>query len=123
MGFAVNNSSLRLINTRLLNAWPNADANVHLKVYDSELVDPRNQGFGTDRPTYEIYDSTISLTAVTNGGWMYLENVNVVQYLQVNGAASTIWGYNVQRAGGGSPQVSQEAGGRYIQLSKPGIPW
>jgi hypothetical protein len=118
-----NGSSLRLINTRLLNAWPNASASVHLKVYDSELVDPRNQGFGTDRPTYEIYNSTITLAAVTNGGWMYLENVSVVQDLQVNGAASTIWGYNVQRSGGGSPQVSQESGGRFIQLSQPGIPW
>jgi hypothetical protein len=118
-----NDSSLRMVNTRLMNAWPNANANVHLKVYDSELVDPRNQGFGTDRPTFEIYNSTITLAAATNGGWIYLENVTVVQDLEANGAGSTIWGYNVQRPGGGLPTMSLVTGGRYVQLTGPGVPW
>ena len=114
------NSSLTVINSRLMNAFPFTNGNVHLRVYTSYLVDTRNYGGGA---TYEVYNSSIGLLSATAGGRMYVENSTLQQDIQVNGSGSTIYTYGLRTTSGSAPVVYQESGGKYVVLTLPGPPW
>jgi hypothetical protein len=119
-----NNSSLRLRNTRLLNAWPNIFGAVHLKVFSSNLVDVRNYGSGgSAKPSYEIYNSSAQLFSATNGGLMYIENSTLTDDIQVNGQGSAIYSFGLRKKDGTQLHVSQENGGKYVVLPVAGPPW
>jgi len=116
-----NNSSLTLINSTLERAWPVIWGNVHLRIYDSNLIDPRNFG---GAGTIEIYNSTIDHVAAYLGGKIYLENVRIRYDIEVKDANSMIYGYGISpREPGGSIEIIEVDGGRYIELDSPGPPW
>lgn len=114
------NASLTIKNSRIMRAWPFTNGNVHLKVYNSYLVDTRNYGNGA---TYEVYDSNIELLSATSGGRMYIENSTLRQDIEVNGPGSTIYSYGLRTASSSPPAVYQESGGKYLVLALPGPPW
>jgi len=116
-----NNSSLTVKNSLLLRAWPVTYGYIHLKVYDSNLVDPRNYG---PPATYEIYDSTIDHVAAYGGGLIYVENSKIRYDVEVNGSNSIVYGYGISaRDPGTNFAIMKESGGRYIELKSPGVPW
>ena len=115
-----NNSSLTIINSKLIDAWPSCMGNVHLKVDNSNLVDPRN--FSAPA-TYEIYNSTIDHVAAYDGGQVYLENVLLKHDIEVKGDNSYIYGYNVIKSSSEEYKIIESNGGSYIELNVPGIPW
>ena len=116
-----NNSSLTIKNSLLLRTWPITWGYIHLKVYNSNLVDPRNLGAPA---TYEIYDSTIDHVAAYDGGLFYVENSKIRYDVEVNGSNSIVYGYGISaRDPGTSIATMQESGGKYIELKSPGVPW
>lgn len=116
-----NNSSLSVKNSLLLRAWPVTYGYIHLRVYDSNLVDPRNYGAPA---TYEIYNSTIEHVAAYAGGLIYVENSKIRYDVEVNGSNSIVYGYgNSARDPGTNIAIMQESGGRYIELKSPGVAW
>lgn len=111
-----NNSSLTVKNSLLQRAWPGTYGYVHLKIFDSDLVDPGNYG----RPaTMEIYNSTMDIVAAYQGGRVYVENSPIKEAIQVYDPYSTIYGFGVT----GTYQLMEADGGTYITLDKPGPPW
>jgi hypothetical protein len=115
------NSSLTIKNSVLQTAWPCSYGYVHLKVYDSNLFDPRNWG---PPSTYEIYRSSIHFVAAYNGGLIYLENSKVQSGIEINGAGSIVYGYGVSATNPGSNySIMQESGGKYVELQSAGPPW
>jgi hypothetical protein len=116
-----NNSSLTIKNSLLLRAWPVTYGYIHLKVYNSNLVDPRNY---SSPATYEIYNSTIDHVAAYAGGLVYVENSKIRYDVEVNGSNSIVYGYGITaRDPGTNIAIMQESGGRYIELKSPGVPW
>ena len=116
-----NNSSLTVENSLLLRAWPVTYGYIHLKVYDSNLVDPRNYAAPA---TYEIYNSTIDHVAAYAGGLVYVEDLKIRFDVEVNGSNSIVYGYGISaRDPGTNFAVMQESGGRYIELKSPVVPW
>jgi hypothetical protein len=116
-----NNSSLTIKNSLLLRAWPVTYGYIHLKVYNSNLVDPRNYSAPA---TYEIYDSTIDHLAAYAGGLIYVENSKIRYDVEVNGSNSIVYSYGITaRDPGTNIAIMQESGGKYIELKSPGVPW
>ncbi|HDZ09996.1 hypothetical protein [Pseudohongiella sp.] len=120
-----NNSSLTVINSKVQRAWPNPYGNVTLRVYDSNLVDPRNFGNPGGSPTtFEVYNSRVENLAAYQGGRVYAENVKIGTDIEVKDNGTRVYGYNVARSEGTGPvTVIQAGGGLYIELSEPGAPW
>ncbi len=95
--------------------------NVRLRVYDSNLVDPR---VTIEPATMEIYNSTIDHMAAYNGGRVYLENTRIRYDIEVKDANSVIYVYNVSpRDTDREIEIIEVDGGRYIELESPGPPW
>lgn len=119
-----NNSSLRLVNTRLLDSWPNIYGAVRMKLYDSYTIDLRNFGSGAaQKPTMEVYNSYVENLSVTNGGETYIEN-SVLKYdVQVNGTGSKVYSFGLRTLDGSPVRFTEESGGRYIVLDAAGPPW
>lgn len=116
-----NNSSLTVKNSLLQRAWPVTYGYIHLKVYNSNLVDPRNYGAPA---TYEIYNSTIDHVAAYNGGLVYVENSKIRFDVEVNGSNSIVYGYGISaRNPGTNFAIMKESGGMYIELKSPRVPW
>lgn len=116
-----NNSSLTVRNSLLQRAWPVIWGQVRLKIFDSNLVDPRNYG---GPATIEIYDSTIDHVAAYRGGRVYIENSRIRYDIEVKDPDSTIYGYGISRRdGNGNIEIVEVDGGVYIQLESPGPPW
>jgi hypothetical protein len=114
------NSSLRLKNTNFLNAGLYSYGNVNLKVYDSRLADPQiYSGPGVQ----EIYNSTVINSFALNGGKVYLENVKVEREVQVDGATSEMYGFNVTSLTATPFKIFQTNGGKYTTLTSAGAPW
>jgi len=111
-----NNSSLTVTNSLLQRAWPVAWGWVHLKVYDSFLVDVRN--FGAPA-TMELYDSSIDIVAAYKGGLVYVENSPIELAIEVKDPNSVIYGYEVN----GPYELLESDGGTYVELELPGPPW
>ena len=117
-----NNSSLTVISSALLRAWPVTWGNVRLRVYDSNLVDPRNYGGST--ASMEIYNSTIDHMAAYDGGRVYLENTRIRYDIEVKDANSVIYGFDVSpREPDREIEIFEVDGGSYIELDSPGPPW
>jgi len=114
-------SSMTVKNSVLQTAWPNIGGYVHLKVYDSNMFDPRNWGAPA---TFEIYRSSMFFVAAYSGGLIYLENSKVQSGIEINGAGSIVYGYGVSATNPGSNySIMQESGGKYVELQSPGPPW
>ena len=114
------NASLTLINSHLLQAYPQITGNIHLRVYDSNLIDPRARGSSA---ILEIYDSDLENVAAYEGATVYLENVRIMHDLEVSGTHSVIYGYRVKPwQSGWQFDVIEEGGGQYIELMLPGLP-
>lgn len=108
------NSSLTIRDSLLQRAWPIVWGNVHLRITDSNLVDPRNYG---GPATIEISDSSIDHVASYAGGVIYLENVRIRYDIEVKGADSVVYGYQVaQRYDDWNMEIIQVEGGAYIEL-------
>jgi hypothetical protein len=117
-----NNSSLAVVNSVLLGAWPVVWGNIHLRIYDSNLVDPRNYGGPT--AVMEIYDSTVQNIAAYQGGKIYLENTCLRDDIEVKDANTVIYGYGISPCDAGQEiEIIEVDGGRYIELDIPGPPW
>jgi len=116
-----NNSSLTVKNSLVQRFWPVTWGKVHLKVYDSNLIDPRNLG---GPATFEIYDSTIDQIAAYQGGRVYLENCKLRYDIEVKDEGSVIYSYGLS---GRDEEIDNEIievdGGVYIELESPGPPW
>jgi hypothetical protein len=116
-----NNSSLTVKNSLLQRVWPVTWGQVHLKIYDSNLVDPRNFG---GPATMEIYDSTIDFIAAYQGGRVYIENSMIRYDIEVKDPGSTIYSYGVSRRDEDIDNRTIEVnGGVYTELESPGPPW
>lgn len=116
-----NNSSLTVKNSLFQRAWPVTWGQVHLKIYNSNLVDPRNYG---GPATLEIYDSTIDHIAAYQGGKVYVENSRIRYDIEVKDPDSTIHGYRIsKRDGSGDIEIIEVDGGVYIKLESPGPSW
>ena len=114
-------SSLTLINSRIQKAWPYSMGNIHLRIFNSNLIDPR--AFQNPAIT-EIYDSTLENVAAYDGARIYLENVRIIHDLEVIGANSVIYGYGVSPWEiGWEFEIMKVDGGQYIELDSPGPPW
>jgi hypothetical protein len=87
-----------------------------LKVYDSNLADPRNLG---GPATFEIYDSTLNIIATYKGGQVYVENSSISEAIEVKDANSVIFGYNIS----GDYELLESDGGVFESLDSPGPPW
>jgi hypothetical protein len=111
-----NNSSLQIKNSLLMRAWPLTRGYVHLKIFDSSLVDPRN--FGAPA-TFEIYDSTIDIIAAYKGGRVYIENSQIKNAIEVKDLNSAIYGFGAT----GTYELLESDGGVYIKLDESGPPW
>lgn len=111
-----NNSSLTVINSRLQEAWPVIHGYIHLKIYDSNLADPRNY---EGPATMEIYNSTIGIIAAYNGGLVYIENSSIKDAIEVKDSRSIIYGFGIS----GPYSLIESDGGTYIDLEEPGVPW
>lgn len=115
------NSSLTLQNSRILTAWPALEDDVDLTVENSYLVDARTYGRNASKVgLYTIKNSTAEAPMALSGGQMYLENVQIVKTLNVNGQDSLIQGYNVTSFDLSTPYTLNESdGGRYQPLTQP----
>jgi hypothetical protein len=111
-----NNSSLTVKDSLLQRAWPVTWGWVHLKVYDSFLVDVRNYG---GPATMELYDSTIDIVAAYRGGQVYVENSRIKEAVEVKDRDSVIYTFDVS----GDFDLIESDGGRYVELDGPGPPW
>jgi hypothetical protein len=109
------NSSLTVINSRLQRAWPCTWGYVHLKIFNSGLVDPVNNG----PSTMEIFNSSIDIIYANNGGRVYLENSWIMKAIEVRELNSVIYGFGVT----GAYELLESGGGTYIPLDQPGPPW
>ena len=115
------NSSLTVINSKLQRAWPVCWGNVHLKVYHSNLVDPRVFG---GPATFEIYDCTIDHIAAYSQAKVYLENSRIRYDIEVKDTDTFIYGYKVSRRDTDRRvKVIEVDGGQYIELDSSGVPW
>ncbi len=110
-----NNSSLTLINSVFTAVWPGPSGYVHLKVYDSNLIDP---GTRTQTATLEIYDSTIDVVQAYDGSSIYVEDCLIRQEIYILGFGSRVYGYGVT----GRYVVNAYDGGNYIELDEPKLP-
>jgi hypothetical protein len=110
-----NNSSLTLKNSLLQSAWVVTWGHIRLKIFDSLLIDPIDNG----PATMEIYNSTIEIVAAYKGGRVYVENSPITKAIQVQDPQSTIYGFGVT----GTPELLESDGGTYIELDEPGAPW
>jgi len=111
-----NNSSLTVVNSLLHEAWPVVRGYVHLKIYDSNLADPRNY----EAPaTMEIYRSSVGIIGAYNGGQVYLEDSPVQDAIEVKDPQSVIYGFGVS----GPYELFESDGGTYMELEQPGPPW
>ncbi len=116
-----NNSSLTVRRSVLERAWPVIWGQVRLKIFDSNLVDPRNYG---GPATMEIYDSTIDHIAAYRGGKVYIQNSGIRYDIEVKDLNSTIHSFGIyKRDGNGSIEIIEVDGGAYIELESPGPPW
>jgi len=116
-----NNSSLTVRNSVLERAWPVTWGQVHLKIFASNLVDPRNYG---GPATMEIYDSTIDHVAAYQEGKVYIENSKIRYDIEVKDSNSTIHGFGISKRDDNRPiEVIEVDGGVYIELELPGPPW
>lgn len=114
------NASLTLINSHLLRAYPQITGNIHLRVYDSNLIDPRARG---NSAILEIYNSNLENVAAYEGAKVYLENVRIMHDLESSGADTVIYVYGVMPwESGWKFEIIEVGGGRYIELDKPGLP-
>jgi hypothetical protein len=111
-----NNSSLTIKNSLLERAWPVTWGYIHLKVFDSFLVDIRNYG---GPATMEVYDSTVDIAAAYQGGRIYLENSPVREAIEVKDAYSLIYGFGISDG----YNILESDGGRFILLEEAGAPW
>jgi len=132
-----NNSSLTLIKTKLISAWPNIYGYGTLKVYKSFLNDMFNHGGSCDDPPkLEIYNSTLFFAKAKKCSRIYLHNVKVSASTDETGAEKTsgmgifpsdnsiIYGYKVRSAKpSGKFEITKTNGGKYIKLTSPGPPW
>jgi len=115
-----NNSSLHIINSTLLKAWPVTWGQVHLIVKNSNLADPRIfSGSGT----YEIYNSTIDHFAAYSGTKAYLENCRIRNDIEIKDYNTIVYGFNVTKIDNNDFSIMELNGGRYQVLNSPGIPW
>ncbi len=89
---------------------------IHLKIYDSNLADPRNY---EGPATMEIYNSTIGIIAAYNGGLVYIENSSIKDAIEVKDSRSIIYGFGIS----GPYSLIESDGGTYIDLEEPGVPW
>ena len=113
-----NNSSLTVMDSLLQRAWPVTWGYINLKIFDSNLVDPRNFG---GPATMEIYDSTIDHVAAYRGGKVYIENSQIRYDIEVKDADSTIHTYGVsKRDDSGQIEIIEVDGGVYLELESPG---
>ena len=111
-----NDSSLTVKNSLLQKAWPGIYGDVHLKIFHSNLADPRN--FGAPA-TMEIYDSTMDIVAAYLGGRVYVENSPINEAIEVHDPSSLVYGFGVT----GAYELMDSGGGAYIKLDQPGPPW
>ncbi len=110
------NSSLTVINSKLLRIWPALLGNIHLKIYSSNLVDP--SVFGP--ATFEVYNSTIDLIrALGTGARVYFENCMLRYDIQVNGTNSIVYSYGLTQRDDKMFNIFQENSGKYIVLQNP----
>ncbi|MFV0575467.1 MAG: hypothetical protein ACK5NC_08690 [Vibrio sp.] len=114
------NSSLHIVNSKILTAWPDLSDDVNLTVTNSYLVDPRMYGQNLSNVgTYTIKDSTAEAPMALTGGKMYLENVKILNTLNVNGANSLIQGYKVTSFDPQTPYtLNTSDGGVYQELTE-----
>jgi len=117
------NSSLTVKKSRLENTWGYIWGFVHLKVYNSNLVDTGIYGDtgNTYGPisTEEIYDSTIDEIFDRGGGRVYVEDSQISNVIDVRDPDSVVYGYNLT----GPYELLKSNGGAYVPLDKPGPPW
>ncbi len=115
-----NNSSLTVENSLLQRVMPFVWGNIHLKIYYSNLVFPRNNGSAS----MEIYNSTVDSIAAYQGGKIYLENTCIRYDIEVIDANSVIYGYGVSPCDANQEiGIIELDGGLYIELDSPGPPW
>ena len=110
------NSSVTLKNSRLEKVWTSVSGNVHLKISNSNLADPR---IWDGSATMEIYNSKIEQLTTAESGKIYVENSTVKWMMTVMDPAARIYGYGIL----GNPQILELNGGQYIKLDAPGVPW
>jgi hypothetical protein len=116
-----NNSSLTVENSVLQRAWPVTWGYVHLRIRDSNLVDPRNYG---GPATMEIYTSTIDHIAAYRGGVVYVEDTRIRYDIEVKDLNSVIYGYNISaRDASREIEIIEVDGGSFVELDTPGPPW
>lgn len=110
------NSSLTIINSKLLRFWPAVLGNIRLKVYSCNLVDPSVYG----PATFEVYNSTIDIIrAFGYGARVYFENCMLRTHIQVNGVNSIVYSYGLTQRDVKMFKIYQENGGKYIVLQNP----
>ena len=98
----------------LQRAWPVTWGYVHLKILDSNLVDPRNYG---GPATMETYDSTIDHVAAYQGGKVYIENSKIRYDIEVKDRNSIIYSYGVSRRDDNEDiKIIEVGGGVYFEL-------
>lgn len=109
-----NNSSLTVRDSVLQRAWMAIWGSVHLQIYDSNLVDPRNMGLGA---IIEIHNSTIDHPATYNGGVVYLINSRIRYDIEVKDSDSVIYGYQISpRDENHEIEIIESDGGVYVEL-------
>jgi hypothetical protein len=111
-----NNSSLTVKNSLLQRSWPVTWGWIHLKIFDSFLVDVRNYG---EPATIEIYDSSLDIIAAYRGGRVYVENTPLREAVEVKDPDSEIYFYQVP----GNYKVLESDGGKWIMMDQAGPPW
>jgi len=116
-----NNSSLTVKNSLLQRAWPCTWGYVHLKIYNSNLVDT---GVSGPTATMEIYNSTIDLISAYQGGKVYIENSKIRYDIEINDPNSVVYTYGVSsRDANNNFRIIEVDGGAYVELDSPGPPW
>ena len=116
-----NSSSLTVKNSVLQRAWPVTWGHINLKIYNSNLVDPRVFG---GPATMEIYDSTIDHIAAYQEGRIYIENSQIRYDIEIKDPESTIYGYGIsKRDENRELEILEVDGGSYHELVSPGPPW
>ena len=121
-----NNSSLTIINSKLLASWPNIYGYGTLKIYRSYIDDLVNGGTDDYSTKMEVYDSSVLFAKAQKGSRIYLHNVTIRDNADggIFADGSTIYGYKVRSGkAGGKLKISKLNGGKYIKLTSPGPPW
>lgn len=114
-------ASLTLINSQLLQAYPHITGYIHLRVYDSNIIDTGARGSFSK---LEIYNSTVENVQTYEGGKVYLEDVKIRHYIEVKDVGSVVYGYGISPwKPGWEYEIIERDGGLFIELDSPGPPW